>query len=283
MEFSLLLNHFKPEHLFKIEKGNFPLILALGTLLGLALDYPDYLNYDHGVPNANVTLFFGSLIGFGSKKVLVFCFIFSLVLFIGSFFNTVLQRGFSITSLILYIFSMSLHYENQTGFDHSLILPSQFFILLSLFNFFYRPSYSSPKRIKFPHWLITLPSVFLAIHYFGSGITKVIESGLTWGDGVSLITWVSLWSNPQSFLGAIISHNFWVSLIVQNLILLVEIFALFFALKTPRLNLILAAILMGFHLFNEILFSYGFWVNIFFLWLMFIKPFIDKRKEVSPL
>jgi hypothetical protein len=284
-ESSLIFEKLSPSQLMGSQRGSFPIAVSFGAVLGFLVSFPDYLNYDTGVVKNIVSVFGGSLKGLGNTRFITYGMMLSFCFFLGSFLHSKIQRLLSFLAGLLLVGTLSLHYENQTGFDHTLILPTQFFLLVCLYHFFWLPRYKLKdlKETKYPNWLKTLPTIFLGIHYFGSGITKVLESGLQWADGFSLMVWLSAWSNPTSFPASLFVHSFHLSLAAQIIILSVEIFSVLFFLHLPKVNAFLALILISFHFFNELFFQYGFWVNIFFLWVVFIQPLIGKTLAKSHL
>ena len=113
----------------------------------------------------------------------------------------------SALSCSLLLIATSLHLQSVSGMDHTITLLSQFLLLLTLWTFFYWEKGQTLKgTIAYPSWLIELSVLFLVIHYFGSGITKLIDSGPEWANGNSLQLWLFVWAK-ESWLRNVFIEN----------------------------------------------------------------------------
>lgn len=215
-----------------------------------------------------VTIFMGNLHGFTNIGTYKF------ILLITFFFHilTLLKwRFLSFPTFLLWLISCSIHLENVTGFDHNLILPTQFLYLsfLSLYAW----------KEKMPLWIYHLQLFFLSLHYFGAGATKLYESGLSWVDGTTLQMSLFAWSDPQSFFSHLLIKNHMLAKGAQATILGLELIAPLILFKLTHFNRALGMILVIFHFVNEALFQYGFWPSLIFVTLSLI--IFDKNQATK--
>ena len=265
-------NFFLNKNLFSRKNGYYPYFLFFSFFLPLVIKSRVLTNYDLGQRGQNVSLFMGHLQGIGDSKTILFILSTSLILLLISLLVPNWQRSISVTSGSLWLLGASIHLENQTGFDHTIILPTQLFLTFLIYLSFFRPSFYGFEKLTYPNWLIEVPVFLIFLHYFGSGVTKLIESGLSWADGTSLMTWVYIWGPNESIFSNLILNNYHLSKFFQIFMLTIECASIVLLFTFRFFRIVMAILLISFHVINEFIFNYGFWPNILILIVVLIIP-----------
>lgn len=98
----------------------------------------------------------------------------------------------------------------------------------------------------YPRWVFLLSVFALGVFHTWAGLTKMLESGLDWGDGLSLQLWVYLWGYPASpFTQLILSHRLIAAAMQTGAMFIEALSFLTWFGKWPRL--ILGVAILGFY------------------------------------
>ena len=117
-------------------------------------------------------------------------------------------------------------------------------------------------------WAWGLSLFTVALFHTNAGISKLIQSGPSWADGVSLQLWTYLWGKPGALRDVIVSHRT-IARALQVATLVFETGAVL-ALFWPRLSAAIGLALIGFYGGVIATFGYAFhynavWVALFML------------------
>lgn len=134
----------------------------------------------------------------------------------------------------------------------------------------------------YPRWVFLLSVFALGVFHTWAGLTKILESGLDWGNGLSLQLWVALWGHPSSpFTQLILSHR-WIAAAMQTGAMLLEALS-FLTWFGPWPRLILGVGILGFYTGVLGTFvDYGFHFNwILVAWLLLPVEAWFRRREAN--
>lgn len=224
---------------------------------------PMMLYLHQGEVNEVVTIFAGLFHGITNPLILKVLFgigfgVHSISLFMKDKLTPIL-------AFLIWLIACSIHVENTNGFDHTILLPTQFFFIFVLQRVFQKNFYA-------------LQLFFLTLHYTGSGLAKVWESGFSWIDGTSLQLAVFAWCDPNDFFSSLLINHHWLAKGAQGTIFLLELLFPLILIKNRFIKLFFAMIFIVFHLINEMVFHYNFWANIPLLALVLIAfPLFDMK------
>jgi hypothetical protein len=173
---------------------------------------------------------------------------------------------------------VALYLENASQATHVAHLTNVLLLLHALWYHFYAAEIRHARREGcfwqrdlYPRWVHSLSVFAIGMFYGLAGLSKLLEGGLGWANGVSLQLWVSLWGNPDSLWTQLILDNRNVARALQWATLLSEVGALP-ALFLPRFRLACALALVGFHIGQIAVFAWGFHANMILLLLVFAPP-----------
>ena len=176
------------------------------------------------------------------------------------------SRWIYIVAPILFIAFMSTVVESHYFVEHHTHFCATAFVLLGAARFVgaRQPDVDGHSKVDpLPKWCFMLLLYYIGISYTFSGICKLYYSGLSWGDGSSLMMWVETGAiNRDNLLFQLLTSHHWLASILQTTTLLAESLAVL-VLFVPRLRPLFGLTLVGFHLSIELLYGFGFYSNIF--------------------
>jgi hypothetical protein len=121
----------------------------------------------------------------------------------------------------------------------------------------------------YPRWVHGLSVYSVGVFYGWSGISKLLQSGIDWPNGVSLQLWASLWGNSHSFLTGLILANRRLATFLQWIVLIGELGAIP-AIFFSKIRCWIGLVLIGFHLGQIAVFGWGFHANLILIALIFL-------------
>tara|TARA_R110002049_G_scaffold4601_5_gene32085 strand:- start:127978 stop:128919 length:942 start_codon:yes stop_codon:yes gene_type:complete len=195
---------------------------------------------------------------------------------------TITQRGRVIFLLAPFAFLLmnSVAVETHYFTRHQTHFCAVAFLLLGIVRFTNdRPG--QPTR-TLPQWAYFLLLYYICVTYSYSGVAKIENSGIGWGNGSSLMFWVDRWAEDRdSLLFRMITGNVWIAMLMQNTAFLAELFCAA-ALFIPRLRPVFGAVLIGFHCSIELLFGLGFYANIMLDAIILVGFWMLPDYQVTP-
>ncbi len=181
------------------------------------------------------------------------------------------------TTAVAFMLLWSLRMENSYGAAHTFNVTNMLLIIHAMwYQFYHREIRSSLREGTFwstplyPRWAFMLSVFYLGLFHTLAGLTKIMHSGLDWGNGLSLQLWVTFDGWPQSPFGQLIVANRTFAMIVQTAALIFETVSIL-ALFSPRLRVLIGLGLLGFYLGVLTTFvDYGFHFNAILVALFFL-------------
>ncbi|MCA9105458.1 MAG: hypothetical protein KDA83_08540 [Planctomycetales bacterium] len=135
----------------------------------------------------------------------------------------------------------------------------------------------------YPRWVFLLSVFALGVFHTWAGLTKIAESGLDWGNGLSLQLWVYLWGWSHSPFGYfVLAHRTFAAILQTGAMVIESLSFLTWFGKWPRL--ILGVGILGFYTGVLGTFvDYGFHFNwILVAWLLLpVEAWFRRRESVS--
>ena len=198
------------------------------------------------------------------------------------------SRWIYIAAPILFIAFMSTVVESQYFVRHQTHFCAMAFVLLGAAKFVgtgrsdLKGSRSEDPFVDpLPGWCFMLLIYYIGISYTFSGISKLYYSGLSWGDGSSLMMWVEADAiNRDNLVFQLLTSHHWLASTLQTTTLLAEVLAIL-VLFVPRLRPLFGLIFVGFHLSIELLFGLSFFSNIFLDTYILIVCFMVPQYRIT--
>lgn len=163
---------------------------------------------------------------------------------------------------------VALYQEQRPYVDHMFHMTNMVLWIYALWYHFYadaiRRSLSASRFWKshlFPRWVYSLTLAYIALFYTFAGISKCIDGGLDWPNGVSMQLWVLLWGKKDSHLVELVLSNRALAKSLQWGALVLETGALLM-LPFPRLRPVFGFGLVGFHIGQQLIFGWAFHGNM---------------------
>lgn len=175
---------------------------------------------------------------------------------------------------LAYLLITSMLFESSPNAEkHSVhMLPNLFLILAAYDLFFFSELKASRKNWQLyqqeshlPGWILELFVFTIGICHSWAGISKLLESGLSWVNGTSLQIWVKLWGG-ENLLNNAVLNSFTFAWFSQAAVLIIETLAIFVFIDKKR-RLYWGGLIVVFHLVNEYMWGWMFlhWCPIIFL------------------
>jgi len=176
------------------------------------------------------------------------------------------SRWIYIAAPILFIAFMSTVVESHYFVRHQSHFCAMAFVLLGAAKFAGTRQVdvnNDSNADPLPQWCFMLLLYYIGISYTFSGICKLCYSGLSWGDGSSLMMWVEADAiNRDNLVFQLLTSHHWLASILQTTTLIAEVLAIT-VLFVPWLRPMFGLVFVGFHLSIELLFGFNFISNIF--------------------
>jgi hypothetical protein len=174
---------------------------------------------------------------------------------------------------------VALYLENASQATHVAHLTNMLLIVYAMWYHFYS---AEMRRARlqgnfwntplYPRWVHALGVFTVGIFYGWSGLSKLLESGPAWANGISLQLWVSLWGDPNSRWTRLILSHRTLAQGMQTVTLIAETSA-FPAIFFTRLRPFVGLALIGFHAGSICVFGWGFHANMVILALVYLPVF----------
>jgi hypothetical protein len=175
-----------------------------------------------------------------------------------------------------FLAATSLYLENASQTTHVAHLTAMLLLVYALWYQFCFREIRQAKRKKqlgnslvYPRWVHGLSVFSVGVFYGWSGLSKIIQSGLNWPNGISLQLWVSLWGDPNAIGTQLILANLRLAVLLQVMVLVGELGAIP-AIFFPRLRPWIGLLLIAFHLGQIEVFGWGFHANAILIALVFL-------------
>jgi hypothetical protein len=192
---------------------------------------------------------------------------------------------------------LCLYVENSSQVTHVAHLSAHLLLIQALWYQFYAWEIrQADARGRFwqtplyPHWVHFLSVFAIGTFYGWSGLSKLLESGLGWANGLPLQLWANLWGEQQSLWTQLILADRRFAAILQATTLVGET-AGFLAVVSRRARPWIGLLLIGFHIGQIAVFGWGFHANMLMLGLFFlpVEPLVNRwgerretRKGIEP-
>jgi hypothetical protein len=142
------------------------------------------------------------------------------------------------------------HHENHTV--------SVLLVIYALREIFRQGS----RAADYPEWVYRLSLLYLTSCYTFSGITKILNCGVGWANGVSLQLWCREYASGPGIMRNLCLWDTSFAAAAQALVLFAETTAIA-AFLFPGLRRFYGIVLISFHVSVELIFDYGFYGLIF--------------------
>ncbi len=121
----------------------------------------------------------------------------------------------------------------------------------------------------YPRWVYSAGAFYIGLFYGLSGLSKLLQSGTGWANGVSLQLWAELFGHKNNIFTQLILRSRWLAALMQWTALIGEtsgLLAAFWPLSRPVVGLLL----IGFHVGQICVFGWGFHANMLLIALHFL-------------
>lgn len=183
--------------------------------------------------------------------------------------------------------TIGLYMENTIQATHVGHLTNLLLLVLALWYQCYHRDIAAARQAErfwttplFPRWVHFLCLYTIALFYTWAGLSKLLEGGLAWPNGVSLQLWTHLWGSPTSPWTHLVVSNRLVAILLQVGTLLTELGACL-ALLSPRLRPWIGLGLLGLHYGIVSVFGWAFHFNALLIALVFLP--VDRWLSRWPL
>lgn len=102
------------------------------------------------------------------------------------------------------------------------------------------------SRLLYPRWVFNLSIFQIGLFHTWAGITKIVESGFDWGNGLSLQLWIHRFGWEASPFGQLVLYDRRIAAALQSGALVIETLS-FLCWFGPRLRLVVGLCLLGFY------------------------------------
>ena len=200
------------------------------------------------------------------------------------------------STVISFTFLWSLRMENVANGAHIFNVTNMLLIVHAMWYQFYGSKIvggiADPKKHStdnYPYWVFFLSIFFLGWFHTLAGMTKVLESGIGWGNGTSLQLWVHMFGWRQSPFAQLILYDKTLASILQTGALLIELGSILCIMNT-WLRYIVGVLLLSFYVgvlgtFVDFGFHFNAILVAWFLLPVFEKmnglPWFPKKKKTS--
>jgi hypothetical protein len=190
---------------------------------------------------------------------------------------------------------LMLYVENASQVTHVAHLTAHLLFIHALWYQFYSGEIREADRegrfwqtALYPHWVYFLSVFAISTFYGWSGLSKLLESGFGWANGVPLQLWTNLWGVDSSLAKRLILEDRRFAALLQGLTLVGETAGFLAVLWRPARPWV-GLLLIAFHLGQIDVFAWGFHANMVMLALFFLptESFVNnwaarpERREAS--
>ncbi len=165
-------------------------------------------------------------------------------------------------SVIAYTITVALVFENSTQIDHTKNLANLVLFVHAMWYHFHASDIRTALNRNafwtsrvYPRWIHSLSISCIAIYHSNAALSKLLQSGIEWTNGLSLQLWVHLMGREHSLINTLILSSRTTAALMQWATLLVEASSLV-AVFCPRLRVPIGVALLG--LYVGIADSFGF-------------------------
>ena len=188
-----------------------------------------------------------------------------------------------------YTITIAMVFENSSHIEHTKNLANiVLFVHAMWYHFHASDIRTALARNSFwisaiyPGWIYCLSLFCIAVYHSNAALSKLLESGLSWPNGLSLQLWIALMGREHSLANTLILSNRSTAALMQWAVLFVEasaILAVFF----PRLRIAIGVALLGLYIAIADAFGFSFLLNAFLV-AAFCFPWsaiVDKACDVA--
>jgi hypothetical protein len=182
---------------------------------------------------------------------------------------------------------LCLYVENASQVTHVAHLTAHLLLVHALWYQFYAGEIRSADRAGrfwssplYPHWVYFLSVFAIGTFYGWSGLSKLLESGFGWANGLPLQLWTNLWGKRGSMWTNLILDDRRFAALLQATTLVGET-AGFLAVVWKPARPWIGLLLIGFHIGQIEVFEWGFHANMLMLGLFFlpVEPLVRRWAE----
>lgn len=187
---------------------------------------------------------------------------------------------------------VALYMENATQATHVAHATNMMLLLHALWYHCYRQEIRTAvaegrfwTTPLYPRWVHALGVFTLGMLYGLSGLMKLLTSGVSWANGVSLQLWTNLWGDKGSLFTPLLLEHRWIARLLQIVTLVGETGG-FLAIVCRWCRPVIGLMLIAFHVGAISVFRWGFHANLvllilFFLpcdrWIPALVDFLERR------
>jgi len=171
---------------------------------------------------------------------------------------------------------VALYMENATQATHVAHATNMMLLIHALWYHCYRQEIRSALAegrfwitLLYPRWVHALGVFTLGMLYGLSGLMKLLTSGVSWANGVSLQLWTNLWGDKGSLFTPLLLEHRWIARLLQ-LVTVVGETGGFLAIICRRCRPVIGLMLIAFHVGAISVFRWGFHANLVLLILFFL-------------
>lgn len=178
----------------------------------------------------------------------------------------VLPRVSATIAGLSYLWFSSMLFENSPGAEiHSVHMYPMMILLYMAFYLFYgketqkcfHPKKGIDLNVTGPRWGLELIVYTIGISHSWAGISKIMDSGLNWANGVSLQLWVYLWG-LDNFMNDLVINYTTFAKFSQWSVLIVESSAVIAFFLRGKSRFLAGVLLVSFHLVNQYMWGWNF-------------------------
>lgn len=174
-------------------------------------------------------------------------------------------------SVIAYTVTVALVFENSTQIDHTKNLANLVLFVHAMWYHFDATNICTAltrnafwtSRV-YPKWIHFLSVFCIAIYHSNAALSKLLQSGIGWPNGLSLQLWVHLMGREHSLVNTFILSSRTTAALMQWATLLLEASSLV-ALFCPRLRVPIGVALLGLYIGIADSFGFSFALNGFLI------------------
>ena len=172
-------------------------------------------------------------------------------------------------SVFAYTLTVAIAFENSSHIDHARHLANLVLFVHAMWYHFHASDIrmALARRVFwlsriYPGWVHSLSLFCIGIYHSNAALSKLVQSGIDWPNGLSLQLWVHLMGREHSLANTLILSSRTTAALLQWAVLVVEASALV-AVFVPRLRVPVGVALLGVYAGIADSFGFSFVLNAF--------------------